>query len=161
MDGSKVLPYDNLKAELFYPKRDENIATTETVHKLAVEVALCLVEELRDPTKATHDFLTAAKGKFSWGYTSESAHKSYIGKMATNDVCESPFAALTKQLQTFGHMLGIHASAMGHARVNGDFRRDLDDPSRDGTYHRLPREMRESLLEFALNIAPEVRKSEQ
>jgi len=31
LDGSSVLPFDLLKAELFYPSRKENVATNETV----------------------------------------------------------------------------------------------------------------------------------
>ena len=42
-------------------------------------------------------------------------HTACIGKNATNDPAESPFAPLTRQLQCFGRILGIHASAVGHA----------------------------------------------
>lgn len=161
VDGSKVLPFDRLKAELYYPKREENVATTETVHEMAVEVAKCLIKEMLDPKKATHEYLTAAEGKCSWGYTSDADHAAYIGKMATNDNSESPFAALTRQLQEFGRVLGSHAAAIGHARMSGDFKRDIFDSSMDGAYHKLPPKMRESLLEFALKKSPEVRKAEK
>jgi hypothetical protein len=46
---------------------------------------------------------------------------AFLDKMATNDPAESPFALLARQLQSFGRMLRIHASAVCHARVNGDF----------------------------------------
>ena len=36
LDGSKVLPFDLLNDELFYPKRDKNNSTTELVEKMAV-----------------------------------------------------------------------------------------------------------------------------
>ena len=36
LDGSKVLPFDILNAELFYPDRKENKATTELVKKMAL-----------------------------------------------------------------------------------------------------------------------------
>jgi len=48
LDGSSVLPFDLLKAELFYPNRKENVATTSTVQKMAVEMAMCFLTELRD-----------------------------------------------------------------------------------------------------------------
>ena len=81
--------------------------------------------------------------------------------MATNDPAESPFASLTGQLQSFGRVLGIHASAIGHARINGDFNHDVENDSNNGAYHCLSPEMRESLMQLALKIAPAVRKSEK
>jgi hypothetical protein len=51
LDGSSVLPFDLLKAELFYPSRKENVATNETVQKMAVEMAICFSTELRDPKR--------------------------------------------------------------------------------------------------------------
>ena len=102
VDGSKVLPYDQLNAELFYPEREENKATTTLVEKMAVELAVCMLQELRDPKKATSDYLSSEEGKFSWGETTEDEHQACMGKMATNDPAESPFATLTQQLQSFG-----------------------------------------------------------
>ena len=96
VDGSaRVLPYDKINAELFYPTREENKQTTTMVLKMAVEVAECFLKELRDPKKATSDYLTSEGGQFSWGYTTEDEHMASLGKMATNDPAESPFAALT------------------------------------------------------------------
>ena len=81
--------------------------------------------------------------------------------MANNDPAESPFASLTHQLQSFGQLLGIHASALGHARVNGDFHWDFNNSSLDGAYHWLSANMHHSLLHYALAVAPAVHKSEQ
>jgi hypothetical protein len=161
VDGSKVLPHDQLMAELFYPQRKVNVDTTETVKLMACEIAQTILKELRDPNKATSDYLTSADGKFSWGQTTDEEHAAFLGKMATNDSAESPFASLTRQLQQFGRMLGIHASAVGHARINGDFVRDYKNPDNDGAYHKLSDEMRSSLLTFALQVAPAIRKTEQ
>ena len=105
-----------LKAELFYPSRKENFAARETVQKMAVEMANCFLKELRDPKKATSDYLTSSEGKFSWGFTTEEEHNALIGKSATNDSAESPFAMLTQQMQQFGRILGIHAAAVGQAK---------------------------------------------
>ena len=105
--------------------------------------------------------MSCVDGEFSWGQTTDEEHQACIGKMATNDPAESPFAALTRQLQGFGRLLGIHASAVGHARFNKDFSRDLRNPQNDGAFHRLSPEMHDSLLEFALSIAPEVRQAER
>ena len=51
LDGSKVLPFDQLNAELFYPTRKESIDTNEIVKVMASEVGECLLEELSDPKK--------------------------------------------------------------------------------------------------------------
>ena len=125
---------------------------------MAVEVAKCLLKELRDPNKATSDYLTSEEGVFSWGHTSDEEHQACIGKMATNDPAEGPFAALTSQLQSFGRILGMHASGIGQARVNSDFDLDLNDGNTDGTYYMLPKNMQTSLLKFALKIAPEFKR---
>ena len=78
-------------------------------------------------------------------------------KNATNDPAESPFAQLTRQLQCFGRILGIHASAVGHARINGDFNRDIKDTEKDGAYFKLTPNERESLVAYAICSAPAVR----
>ena len=121
IDGSKVLPYDQLNTELFYPVKEVNKATTKTVEIMAVEIAECMLDELRDPKKATSNYLMYADDKFSWGNTSDEEHYACLGKMATKDPAESPFASLTHQLQSFGRLLGVHSSAVGHAKINGDF----------------------------------------
>ena len=128
------------------------------VLKMAVEVAECFLKELRDPKKATSDYLTSEGGQFSWGYTTEDEHMACLGKMATNDPAESPFAALTSQMKSFGRILGIHASGVGQARFNGDFDRDLNDGNEDGPFYQLPEEMRNSLIKFALDFAPEMKR---
>ena len=77
-----------------------------------------------------------------------------ITKMATNNPAESPFASLTQQLQSFGRLLGIHASAVGHARINGDFKQDPKDASNDGAYFKLSQNKRDSLLSYTLYASP-------
>jgi hypothetical protein len=80
-------------------------------------------------------------GMFSWGETSDEDHAAFLGKMATNVPAESPFASLTCQLQSFGRLLGIHASTVGHAIVKGDFKCDLTQSDNAGAYHQLPNDM--------------------
>ena len=66
IDGkSRVLPFDKLNCELFYPTRKENKQTKSLVQKMAKEVGECLLKELRDPEKATSDYLTSNGGVFS------------------------------------------------------------------------------------------------
>ena len=161
LDGSKVLPFDQLNAEMFYPQRPENQQTTDLVKEMASEVAECIMKELCDPKKALSDYLSCKEGKFSWGETTDEEHKACLGMMATNDSAESPFAGLTQQMQQFGRVLGIHASAVSHAKFSGDFHLDYKDSSNDGRYFKLPDDMKQSLLTYALSISPKVRKEEK
>jgi len=65
-------------------------------------------------------------------------------------------------MQQFGRILGIYAAAVGQAKMNGDFKRDLQGKvGRNGAFLRLPKEMTESLLRLAVNIAPDVRGRER
>jgi hypothetical protein len=147
---------------MFYPNRKENIESTPTVITMAAEeLAPAVIEQIEDPKKALSDYASAVDGKFSWGQTSEDEHIASIGKNATNDPAESPFAQLTRQLQCYGRVLGIHASAVGQARINGDFKRDINDSSKDGAYFKLSPEERQSLLAYALCASPAVRREEK
>ena len=81
--------------------------------------------------------------------------------MVTNDPEEGPFSELTRQLEKDVRVLGIHAAAIGHARINGDFYQgELKNPNNDVTYHKLLPDMRVLLLKFAFSLAPEVRMAE-
>jgi hypothetical protein len=159
-ETTKSVTFDKINAEIFYSQRKENKEMTALLHKMAVEVATCLLKELCDPKKATSDYLTSEDDDFSWGNTTDKEHEACFGKMATNNPAEAPFAALPQQLQSFGCILGIHASGLGQTKVSDDFDRDLNDGNKDGAYSQLPQDIHDSLLEFALSIAPEVRKRE-
>ena len=157
MDGSRCVPFDNVQAESFYLTRAENIQTTDLVSKMAVEVALCMLRELRDPKKATSPYLSSSNGKFSWGQTTDKEYLATMGKRATNDPAESPFAILTQQMQQFGRILGILASAIGQARMNGDFNRGIGgNPTNLGFYHELSNTGRESLVQYSVSLVPRV-----
>ena len=57
LDGSSVVPFDLLKAVFF--NRKENMATTSTVQKMAVEMVECFLVELRYSKKATPGYLAS------------------------------------------------------------------------------------------------------
>ena len=98
MDGSEVLSFDKLKAELFYPSCVDNKYTSPHVIKMAVDLSNCLLVDILDPKKAISNYFGSAEIKFIWGQTTDEEHKALIGKMATNDPAESPFVALIRQL---------------------------------------------------------------
>ena len=142
MDLYRVLPFDKLKAELFYPERTENIATNALANKMDVEMASCLLTELWYPKKALSDYLSSCKDKFSWVYTTQEEHQACIGMMASNGPSESPFTQLTRQLQSLGRVIGINAADVGYVRQNGDFRCSSGDYEGVGAFHKLSDEMR-------------------
>ena len=80
--------------------------------------------------------------------------------MASNDPSESPFAQLTRQLQSFGSVLGINASSVGHDIHNGDFRRISGYYEGVVSFHKLSDEIRELLLRFSIGIVPTVKQGE-
>ena len=61
-----MLPHDQLMAELLYLQRQVNMDTTKTVKLMACEIAQTILKELRDPNKATSDYLTSVDGEFGW-----------------------------------------------------------------------------------------------
>ena len=70
IDGSKMLPFDRMNAEMFYSRRQENIDSTPTVKVMsAEEVAPAVIGQIIDPKKALSDYASAVDGKFSWGQT--------------------------------------------------------------------------------------------
>ena len=145
-----------------YRDRQKNKDTTAHVEMMAeTEVAPGIFGECHDVKKALSDYVSDIGGVFSWAQTTEEEHTACIGKNATDDPAESPFASLTHQLKSFGPVLGTHASAVGHAQINGDLKRDHNDRSGDGAYFKLSPEERESWLTYALKASPTIRIKEK
>jgi len=62
--GVKALgPY--IYRELFQPIREENKATTKNILKWGLDIAKCLLEEMKDPTKLTSEHLSSLKGRLN------------------------------------------------------------------------------------------------
>ncbi len=154
---------------MFYPTQTENQESTELVKKLAEEVANVWINELEDPKKATSHHLSSTEGKWSWGEATEANKMAGLGKQATNDYAESPFAGMKEEYQKFGSQLNpLHASAARHARFNGDFfcketeltRHTLDPSVTDGFFFDLKErspEMISSLISLCISSSSEVR----
>ena len=56
-DGSKVVHYAKLLKSLFSPRREADLATTDTVHELGSIAASTIIRELLDQNKATYKYL--------------------------------------------------------------------------------------------------------
>ena len=81
--------------------------------------------------------------------------------MVYNDPSDSPFAKLTRQLQSSESVLGINDAAVGNARQNGEFRRISGNYKLVGAFHKLSDEMRESLIRFSISLVPTVKQVER
>ena len=170
---TKVLGAKKIRDELFNPKRQENIDTKDLVEKMAVVASECVLKELHDKKKQTHEHLDSMDGRLSMKNVTDEMHKATLHKMATNDVAEGPFAGTSQQLQTFTTLSGTNASAVAQARFNGDFNRpekelcrrkssdNSDNSPKTGAFIGLGKEMLETAIQFALNKVKEVKKGQR
>ena len=117
----KVLPFDLLRAELFYPTRAENRQTHDMCCRLAVEIATTILMELRDLEKATHKYLTSAEGMYSSGKITETDRRACMNMMAHNSISESNHASSTAGLKVGGTIRLDHSCGEGQTRANNDF----------------------------------------
>ena len=151
---------DEIIDELFDPKKISNMETNDLTIDMAMLAAKCILKELRDPKKATSDYLSSVDGNFSWANTTEETHKNLIGTFATNNLADSPFASFTYQLDSCNIILGNNAAAVAQARMNGDFNRRVLGHKNDGTFHQLSDKLKHYLLSTALKSSERVRKEE-
>ena len=64
-DGSRIMQYDLLNAEPYYCPGSNNSATNEVVLDVFIKVADCILTELQDPEKATHNYLSCSEGNLA------------------------------------------------------------------------------------------------
>ena len=170
---AKGMLHKTIREELFNPKRQENIESTDMTLEIVDVGIVSWVEDMIDqrPGKQTHKHLSHLGGYLSWKKATKAEHEATKGKEATNDVCESPFGTISDQLSKFLMISLGHASATGLARTNKDFYRNVVElctrdchtkPRGDnGWFHELDMQMQQSLIQTAVELSAEVRKSEQ
>ena len=91
--------------------------------QLGEESAAAFLREFRDPSKATHNYLSSIRGKYSIAVISGDDRKASLGKEASNSIAESIHAASTYSLKTYGTIRLDSASGEGQAQANNDFGR--------------------------------------
>jgi hypothetical protein len=130
--GSSITEHHlaKLRDELFHPELEDNIATTPIALELALGAANDLLEELRDPKKATSRHLSSADGKLSWGKTTAEEHELAKGKLAVDDPAESCHGATTREIHCASRVSLGNAGAVGMARRNGDYSRAITTETR-------------------------------
>ena len=97
----RILPWDQLRAELFYPTRVDIIETHDFCTELACEAASIFRREFRDERKATHKYLSEIHGERSMAEITDQERKDGLGMAAGNCISESGHAAATGDLKTF------------------------------------------------------------
>ena len=155
----KVLPWDMLRSELFYPTRLDIVESTNYSVELASEAASIFCIEFRDEKKATAKYLSAIGGSKSMKKITEEECNAGLGVDASNSISESLHAAATENLKTFGTIDLQHSAGQGQTRHNKDFGRqsetflDVRIGSKNkpkgkgmGGYHKMRPEIQRSAL---------------
>jgi hypothetical protein len=162
--------YDDLRAALFYPTREDIIQTNKFCLELAVEAATVFLKEFRDTTKATHHYLSSIGGKYSTATITEDQRKASMGIEASNSIAESVHASSTHSLKLYGTIRIDSAAAEGQSRANNDFGRGHEafvtsqkkksTPTQEpkiGLFIKLPPELRETMVIAGKRISPMLR----
>ena len=74
------MPFDVLRAELFYPTRSDICQTELLVRQLTEKAATAFLVEFRDESKATHTYLSSLGGKYSMATISDNQLTAGLNK---------------------------------------------------------------------------------
>eukprot|EP00956_Cyclotella_meneghiniana_P008423 scaffold11328_cov66-Cyclotella_meneghiniana.AAC.8 len=169
-DEDKVLPYDEIRAAVFYPNRKDIIQTDELCRELAVTAATAFLVEFRDESKATSNYLSSIGGKSSLAVLTESQRKSGIGKESSNSTSELLHGTTTDILKRAGTIRLDHAAGDGMIKYNRHVDRDVEQyikgtkPSakkgatQSGLFFTLPKELQISAVMAAKRGSKNLKK---
>ena len=153
--GAKILQFNKLRRELFYPQDATNKRTDDRLVKLAQFAAQGIFKELHDEKKATLKYLSITKSPNSWAGCSEEAKTKMLGREATNDRAESALGGTTQQIQAYGRIGLANAAAISDAKQNGYFSRFTRTTGKaKGMFRQFPKELWECILMVAIEDAP-------
>ena len=83
------------------------------------------LDELHDKNKASYKYLSSSHSSFSYTHCPDEIKEEMKGKMATNDLAESSFGAVTNQMQTFTRIDIAGVAVISDLRRNKCLNRDL------------------------------------
>ena len=159
-EDGKVLPFAELRSQLFYPTRIDIKQTHDIARQLAEEAASAFLVEFRDETKATAGYLSSIGGDKSIAKISKETRGAGMNKLASNSTSKSNHAGLTRSLEMFGTVRLDHAAAEAQTRRNNDTGRCHEKlvskksneevtiaESELGVFHSLVPELQESLIQ--------------
>ena len=87
--------------------------------------AKAYLDELHDKNKASYKYMSSSHSFFSYTHCLDEIKEEMKGKMATNDLAESSFGAVTNQMQTFTRIDIAGAAAVSDLQRNKFLNRDL------------------------------------
>ena len=123
----RVLPWDMVRTELFYPTRVDMIETNPFVPELASHAGAIFRVEFRDTRKATAKYLSDIGGTKSMKKITMAERRAGRGIDASNSVSESTHAGLGEDLDRFNTIDLQNCAAAPMARTNNDFGRVLEN----------------------------------
>jgi hypothetical protein len=168
--ANKWLPFDELRAELFFPTRTYVCQTHSIACRLAEVAAATFLIEIQDSKKTTLDYLSSISGIGSWVMVSDEDKLASQGKGATTSISESVHASSTVGLGIAGTILFNHVTTEGQTCSNNNFGHGHEqlvrcsNKSEDmndrvfGTFLQLPEELWRSLILFGKENASKSRK---
>ena len=154
----RILPWDLLKSELFYPTRKDVLQTNSFCPDLASEAACIFRIEFRDETKATAKYLSSIDGPKSMKKVSKAERLAGRGVAASNCISESGHAAATYDLDQYGTVDLQNCAARGQSEGNNDFGREVESYVKGrkafkeretrgiGGFHLLPPELQHTAI---------------
>eukprot|EP00956_Cyclotella_meneghiniana_P011123 scaffold15566_cov34-Cyclotella_meneghiniana.AAC.1 len=169
-EDDKVLPYDLIRAAVFYPDRDDIRKTDDLCRELAVTAASAFLIEFRDERKATAQYLSSIGGENSLAVISESKRKAGLGKESSNSTSESLHGTVTHLMKVSGTIRLDHAAGDGMLQTNGHVDRNVsqyikknrndksDEDEAPSLFFQLPEELRITAMIAAKRGAPTLRK---
>ena len=169
-EDDKVLPYDLIRAAVFYPDRDDIRKTDDLCRELAVTAASAFLIEFRDESKATAQYLSSIGGENSLAVLSESKRKAGLGKESSNSTSESLHGTVTHLMKVSGTIRLDHAAGDGMLQTNGHIDRNVsqyikknrndksDEDETPSLFFQLPEELRITAMIAAKRGAPSLRK---
>ena len=113
------------REELFHPIHQENRETHDKCLLLCQGLGACMILEMEDQRKVTHEYLDVGKGKYSVSQISEEEKKATYGIKPNNDPVEQSCACLDHSVATMGGNASVsRAAASGVAMYNQYLSRD-------------------------------------
>ena len=95
----KILPFDLLLSELFYPSRQENIQSTDMTQEIGAEMAGVMALDMEDKLKATKDYIFY--GVNSMKNTTQEDRQANMGRHGSNSISEACHAHSTINIDQF------------------------------------------------------------